>query len=361
VARDFVFTAFAQRILFGIGCVEQLAVEMERLGVSRGMILCSPANSQLALRTSGRRVAGVFHRTAMHVPVGLVEQAFNRAAALKADCYVTLGGGSTIGLGKALALQSGLPIVAIPTTYAGSEVTPIYGVTDKQGKRTGRDLRVLPKVVIYDPALSLTLPKELSAASGMNAIGHCVEALYAHDRNPISELMAEEAVRVLALALPAIRRSSNDLDARSSAMYGAWLAGSAFAGSSMALHHKLCHVLGGTLRLPHAESHAIVLPHVARYNSKGAPEAMKRIARALGVEDAPRGLFDLARILELTPRLADLGMQEGEVPRIATLACKEPYPNPVAISREGVTNLLLDAFHGIRPRASARSSRGDSQ
>jgi len=240
-------------------------------------------------------------------------------------------------------------VLAVPTTYSGSEMTPIYGLTESGQKRTQRDAKVLPKTVIYDPQLTLGLPPGTSAASGMNAIAHCVEAMYAQDANPIVSLMAEEGIRALAASLPAIVRHPADAEARSEALYGAWLAGVALGSAGMALHHKLCHTLGGTWNLPHAETHAIVLPHAARYNRDAAPEAMARIARALGANDAPTGLYDLETKLGLKMRLADLGMQEADLERAAQLATQAPYPNPAAIEYAQVLQLLRNAFAGRRP------------
>ncbi|MGQ0650695.1 MAG: maleylacetate reductase, partial [Betaproteobacteria bacterium] len=280
----------------------------------------------------------------MHTPHDMVEEARKQAKAAKADCCVVVGGGSTIGFGKAIALTSGLPIVAVPTTYSGSEMTTIWGVTEGGAKKTGRDPKVLPRAVIYDPELTLGLPAAVSAASGMNAMAHCVEALYAHDGNPIVSLMAEEGIRALASALPKINTNAGDLAARSDALYGAWLAGCTISTTSVALHHKLCHVLGG-FGLPHAETHSIVLPHALRYNAAAAPEAMSRIARALQGQD----LWELQKSLALPMRLADIGMKREDVERAAKLAVAAPYPNPRKVEYAGVLALLTGAYEGNRP------------
>jgi maleylacetate reductase len=297
----------------------------------------------------GARAAGVYDKAAMHVPLEIAEDARRVARELQADVGITVGGGSTTGLGKAITLTSSLPILAVPTTYAGSEMTPIYGLTEGGMKKTGRDARVLPRTVIYDPSLTVSLPAALSAASGMNAIAHCVEALYAQDANPIISMMAEEGIRALAAALPIVVREPANLEARSDALYGAWLAGISLGSAGMALHHKLCHTLGGTWNLPHAETHAIVLPHAARYNRDAAPEAMARVARALGTKDAPTGLFDLARKLGLKMTLADLGMKAGDLERAAQIASDAPYPNPAPVTYDGVLVLLRAAHAGQRP------------
>jgi maleylacetate reductase len=352
--KPFVYTGYASRVVFGEGTIAQLPAELDRLGATRALVLSTPEQAASVRRVAaslGSRAAGVYDKAAMHVPLEIAEDARRAARELGADCCVTVGGGSTTGLGKAIALVSSLPIIAVPTTYAGSEMTPIYGLTEGGTKKTGRDARVLPKIVIYDPALTLTLPPALSAASGMNAVAHCVEALYAHDANPIISLMAEEGIRALAAALPVIVNDVSNMEARSAALYGAWLAGVSLGSAGMALHHKLCHTLGGSFNLPHAETHAIVLPHAARYNRDAAPEAMARVARALGAQDAPTGLYDLEVKLGMKMRLSQIGMSEADLARAARIAVESPYPNPRPVDYAGVLALLRDAFEGRRPEA----------
>jgi len=352
--KSFVYTGYASRVVFGEGAIAQLPAEVERLGATRALVLSTPeqaASVRQVAASLGARAAGVYDKAAMHVPLEIAEDARRAARELGADCCVTVGGGSTTGLGKAIALTSSLPIIAVPTTYAGSEMTPIYGLTEGGMKKTGRDARVLPKTVIYDPALTLTLPAALSAASGMNAIAHCVEALYAQDGNPIVSLMAEEGIRALAASLPIITKNPNDLGARGEALYGAWLAGVSLGSAGMALHHKLCHTLGGSFNLPHAETHAIVLPHAARYNRDAAREAMARVARALGTKDAPTGLYDLEAKLGIRMKLSEIGMQRADLERAASIATESPYPNPRPVDRAGVLALLRDAYEGRRPEA----------
>jgi alcohol dehydrogenase class IV len=347
--RDFIYTALPTRVVFGAGSVKQLPAEVERLGAKRVLLLCTPGRAaMLSSAAQGLPVAGVFDKAVMHTPAALVEEARALAKSLKADCCVALGGGSTIGFGKAIALTSGLPIVAVPTTYSGSEMTTIWGVSEGGTKKTGRDPKVLPKAVIYDPELTLDLPPAVSAASGMNAMAHCVEALYAHDGNPIISLMAEEGIRALAAALPKIILNSKDLQSRSDALYGAWLAGCTISTTSVALHHKLCHVLGG-FGLPHAETHSIVLPHAVRYNADAAREAMRKLTAAMGVSDPAAGIYDLEKRLGLPLKLADIGMQEADLERAARIAAEAPYPNPRKVEFEPVLRLLRDAFEGRRP------------
>jgi alcohol dehydrogenase class IV len=352
--RSFTYTALPARVIFGAGAVALLEEEAGRLG-TKALVLATPEQEETAAeiaRRLGPRAAGVFARAVMHVPIEIAEAAREEAQTLGADLCVAVGGGSTIGLGKAIALAFGLPILAVPTTYAGSEMTPIWGLTEGGEKKTGRDQRVLPRTVIYDPELTLSLPAHVSGPSGMNAIAHCVEALYAPDANPIVSLMAEEGIRALARALPAVVRDGSDLAARSDALYGAWLAGTALGAVAMSLHHKLCHTLGGSFNLPHAETHTIVLPHAAAYNRQAAPEAMARVADALGAPDAPAGLYDLAVSVGAKSALKDIGLAEADLDRAAEIATRNPYANPRPVTRQGVRALIADAWAGRRPTPS---------
>jgi alcohol dehydrogenase class IV len=287
----------------------------------------------------------------MHTPVEVTARAVERVRALGADCTVAVGGGSTTGLGKAIALATGLDQIVVPTTYAGSEMTPILGQTERGVKTTQRSPAILPEIVIYDVDLTLTLPPALTATSGLNAIAHAVEALYAQDRNPIVSLMAEEGIAALARSLPVLTDAASDLAARSDALYGAWLCGACLGVVGMALHHKLCHTLGGSFDLPHAETHAVVLPHAVAYNSAAAPAAMSRIARALGSGDAARGLYDLAGRLGAPRALRELGMSEEGIERAADLAVQNPYWNPRPVERDAVRDLLARAWSGAPPHA----------
>jgi alcohol dehydrogenase class IV len=339
-------------VVFGVGALDKLGEEIERLGAHRALVLSTPEQRSSAediARRIGARAAGIYDKAVMHTPIETAEDARRVAAELKADCCVAIGGGSTTGLGKAIALTSSLPILAIPTTFAGSEMTPIQGITADGVKKTVRDLRMLPKTVIYDPRLLLTLPARIAGPSGMNGIAHCVEALYAQDANPVTSLMAEEGIRALAQSLPTVVREPQNLDARGEALYGAWLAGAALGTVGMALHHKLCHTLGGSFNLPHAETHTVVLPHAARYNAPAAPEAMSRIARALGATDAPQGLYDLAKAIGAPLALKDIGMPADGLDRAAELAVTNPYWNPRALERGAIRELLQAAWEGRRP------------
>ncbi|WP_434575452.1 maleylacetate reductase [Pseudomonas sp. Z3-6] len=353
--NPFVYQSLPTRVVFGWGKLSALAEEIERLGARRALILTTPEQQALGERVAallGERAAGVYAEAVMHVPLEVAQAARREAARLDADCCVAIGGGSTIGLGKAIAMDSGLPIVAIPTTYAGSEMTPIYGLTENRLKKTGRDPKVLPKTVIYDPQLTLTLPAQISACSGMNAMAHAVEALYAQDANPIIGLMAEESIRSLAQALPVVVNDPGDPQARGQALYGAWLAGICLGSVGMALHHKLCHTLGGTFNLSHAQAHAIVLPHAAHYNREAAAGPLQRAAHALGGSEASEVgdlLYALNRKLGIPLSLAEIGLPENGAAEAARIACASPYYNPRPFEQGPIEALLTRAFHGQAP------------
>lgn len=354
--EDFVFDSLPTRVIFGDGTLDRLPAEIERLGAKRVLVLCTPEQVEQAADIAARLGAlsvGIFDQATMHTPVSVTERALGVVYDKGVDGVVSVGGGSTIGLGKAIALRTDLPQLAIPTTYAGSEMTPILGETQGGEKTTQRTPRVLPETTIYDVALTLTLPPHVSATSGMNAMAHAVEALYAEERNPIISLMSEAAIGALARALPAIVADPRDRSARREALYGAWLCGVALGSVGMALHHKLCHVLGGSFDLPHAPTHTVILPHAVAYNAPGAPEAMLRIARALGVDDAATGLFQLAQKLGAPLALSAIGMKEADLERAVSLAAARPYPNPRPLEAAALRRLLTDAFHGRPPQKEA--------
>ncbi|MDQ0469907.1 maleylacetate reductase [Labrys wisconsinensis] len=352
--QPFIYSAHPARVIFGSGTLARLPAEVERLGLERVLVLSTPQQEAEAGALAGRigtRAAGVFAGATMHTPVGVTEAAMRHVAAERIDGLVAVGGGSTTGLAKAIALRTDLPQIVAPTTYAGSEMTPILGETQGGVKTTQKSPRVLPEVVIYDVDLTLSLPPHLSAVSGMNAIAHAVEALYAQDRNPIIAMMAAEGIRALARALPRIVETPHDAEARSDALYGAWLCGTCLGAVGMALHHKLCHTLGGAFDLPHAETHTAVLPHATAYNAPAAPEAMGAIAEALGAAEAAPGLYDLAARLGAPLALRDLGMPESGIEAAADSAMKNPYWNPRPLDRTALRDLIARAYAGEPPRA----------
>jgi maleylacetate reductase len=298
----------------------------------------------------GALAVGHYAGATMHTPVEVTERALQQVLALDADLLIALGGGSTTGLGKAIALRTDLPQIVIPTTYAGSEMTPILGETADGKKTTIRDLKVLPEVVIYDVELTYSLPVSMSATSGMNAIAHAIEGLYAKDANPITSLMALEGTRALARALPTIVNAPRDNEARSDALYGAWLCGAVLGSVGMALHHKLCHVLGGSFNLPHAETHTVVLPHATSFNAEAVPALLAPIAELLGSEGPGQGLYDLEKRMGVPTTLREIGLPEDALDRAADIAMEQPYWNPRPFSREAIRAILDDAWHGRRPR-----------
>jgi len=349
----FTFVTHPSRVVFGPGTLGGIGAEMDRLGIQRALLLSTPEQAALSEQVRqqlGNAVGGLFARAAMHTPVEVTNDALAKLQAVGADGFVALGGGSAIGLGKALALRTDLPFVAVPTTYAGSEMTTIVGETEGGRKTTQRTPKVLPKTVIYDVELTLSLPARLTATSGVNALAHAVEALYAHDTNPIISLMAEGGIAALGRSLPRIICDLRDWEARTDAQYGAWLCGTCLGVVAMALHHKVCHVLGGSFNLPHAETHTVILPHVTAYNSLETPEAMLRIARALRVENAASGLFDLAKSLGAPTSLRELGMPEDGIDLAVRQIVQDQYWNPRKLEPEALREMLNRAWVGEPPR-----------
>lgn len=339
------------RIIFGPGSLSAVGDEIEGQGGSRALVLSTPfqkADAEALAADLGVRAVGVFAGAAMHTPVAVTEQALQMYSDSGADCVVALGGGSTIGLGKALALRTDCPQIVVATTYAGSEVTPILGQTENGLKTTLRDAKVLPEVVIYDPKLTLGLPVGMSVTSGLNAIAHSVEALYAKDRNPVTSMQAIEGIRALRDALPVIVREPGNEDARGEALYGSWLCGTVLGTVGMSLHHKLCHTLGGSFDTPHAETHAILIHHTAAYNAQAAQEALAPAADLFG-GDLGGGLWDFARDLGAPLALKDLGLSEADLDRAAEIATQNPYWNPRPVEREAIRALLQNAWAGHRP------------
>ena len=350
--QAFTYTALPARVVFGRGTRSRIGEEIRRLGCKRAMVLSTPEQEQAARELAAELkelAAGVLPAAVMHTPVEVTERALEQVRAIEADCTVALGGGSTIGLGKAIALRTGLPQVAVPTTYAGSEMTPILGQTEDGAKTTLRDPRVLPRAVVYDVDYTFTLPPGITATSGMNAIAHAVEALYAQDRNPITTLQCREAVRVLAGALPVLVENPGDPEARSDALFGAFLCGAALGSVGMALHHKLCHTLGGSFNLPHAETHTVVLPHAAAFNAPAADGALDPVADLLKAAGPGEGLFDLARKIGAPTSLAEIGMPADGLETAAELASVNPYWNPRPFGRDDILELLRAAHEGRRP------------
>ena len=345
----FTFDAQASRVIFGEGCLAQIPHEIERLGAARVMLVSTPGRSSLTERArelAGNAVVELFDRAVVHVPQEVAISARNRATDSKADVIIALGGGAAIGVAKAIALTTSLPIIAVPTTYAGSEMTPIWGLTEEGRKETGRNPRVQPRVVIYDPDLTLSLPARATACSGLNAIAHSIEALYASDANPLTTAAAREGLALLSSSLAQLVAAPEDRAQRALALRGAWLAGYSLGTVQMGLHHKLCHTLGGAFDLPHADLHAVLLPYTTAYNRDAAADAMRLAASTLGVEDAPSELLSLARTIDAPLSLREIGMREEDLSHAASLAIERRYPNPAVLTLEGIRVLLSAAYHG---------------
>jgi len=350
---DFQYVSHANRVIFGQGKMKQTKEELAKLG-KKAIVLATPEQSELANEVAEiiEELCGfVYTKAVQHVPVETVIDAQAIVEKEKIDVLLAVGGGSSIGLAKALALNTSLPILAIPTTYAGSEMTPVWGLTENNRKKTGTNIIVKPKTVIYDSNLTLTLPKWLTVTSGMNAIAHCAEGLYAENANPIVSLFAEDGVRALASSLPRILEKPEDMEARGEAQYGTMLGGMVLGSVGMALHHKLCHTLGGTFNLPHAETHTVILPYAIQYNASHIPKAMDALARALNTtqDDVPGALYDLSSSLGSHTSLEALGLKVSDLDKVAEIATKNPYYNPRPVNKEGIRELLQYAFEGKRP------------
>lgn len=341
-----------QRVLFGAGIRKQLAREIERLGCARALILSTPPQSSSALDLAAvlkGLSAGVFCKATMHTPVSVTEEAVCHAREVDADCVVAIGGGSTTGLGKAIALRTGLPQIVIPTTYAGSEATPILGQTENGLKTTQTDPKVLPEVILYDPELVVTLPVKMTVTSALNAIAHAAEALYARDRSKESTELATSGLTSFATALPKVLDDPKNIKAREDTLRGAWACGAVLGRVGMALHHKLCHTLGGTFDLPHADTHAVVLPHAVHFNSQAVPDLLSPVSELF--DGAPPGpaLWHFAKKMGAPLALRDLGLQESDLDRVTDVALSKPYWNPRNITADGIRDLLQGAWAGTAP------------
>lgn len=348
----FVHDTLSQRVRFASGeAAQQLAEEVEQLGASRLMVIAAEQEKALAHDVAAELPVTVWHHeVAMHVPAAVAARARAVAAEHDVDLLVSIGGGSTTGLAKAVALTTGIPIVAVPTTYAGSEATDVWGLTEDATKRTGVDARVLPRTVVYDATLMVGLPVAMSVASGLNALAHCVDSLWAPRANPINAALAAEGIRALSAGLPLVKADPTDVEGREEALYGAYLSAVAFASAGSGMHHKICHVLGGMFNLPHAETHAVVLPHVLAFNSPHAPEAERRVAAAFGADTATQGLRSLRHRLDAPTALRDYGMPEdGITAAVGPIRAAIPPSNPTPVTDDNLTALLRAAWEGAQP------------
>ena len=340
MTTSFIHDAPAQRVVFDAGAMARIGDEAARLGIARALVIATPGSgARLGARVGGLlggRAAGVHAHAVIHVPRAVAEAGLAAAASARADGLVAAGGGSAIGLAKIIARDTGLPIIALPTTYSGSEATPIWGTSEGERKTTGRETKVLPRTIIYDPELTYALPAPVTAASAMNAIAHCVEGLWAPERTPVTVAYATEAARRFGAHLPRAVANGTDAQARGECLVAAWLAGAVLTGGT-GLHHKLAHVLGG-YGLPHAETHAIILPHVARFNLAAAADARARLADALGAADPAEALAEMVKGFPIPQRLRDVGFDEAKIDdaagQVAALAIKEPRTVSAADAKE---------------------------
>ncbi len=335
-----------QRVVFAFGALSRVGEEAERLKLSRALVVATPGSGarlgSKVVEILGARAAGLHAQAVIHVPKAVAEAGLSAAREMKVDGLIAVGGGSAIGLAKAIARDTGLPIIAVPTTYSGSEATTIFGISEAARKVTGRDVKVLPRTIIYDPDLTIDLPAAVSAASGMNAIAHCVESFWADGRTPVTLALASEAMWRFANNLPAVVADGTDRAARAECLIAAWLAGSVLSVSN-GLQHKLAHVLGG-LGLPHAEAHAIILPHVTRFNLQAAPEAKVRLAQALGSDDPADAIANMLGKFPIPRRLREIGFDAGRVDFVAGEIAAQSITSPRPVSAADVRTLLGAAF-----------------
>ena len=353
MSMDFTYIARPGRVIFGRGARERVGEELDKLGIRSAIVLTTPDQSDIAgefAKLLGGRAGIIYPGASQHTPMEVTEAALQAVQSVGADGCLAIGGGSTTGLSKAIALRTDLPQVVIPTTFAGSEMTAILGQTEHGKKTTITDLKVLPETVIYDPDLLDTLPAHIAGPSALNAIAHSVEALYAEEANPVISLMAEESIRALGAAIPVFTSGKGDISAAyEQGLYGAWLAGICLGSVGMAIHHKICHTLGGSFGLNHADIHCLMLPYSAAYNREAAPDAMAAVARALGVEDGPSGLFDLMQMAGRHQSLSGFGMSEADLDKAADLATQNAYYNPRPVTEADVRAMLQKAWDGSRP------------
>ncbi|CAN5228013.1 maleylacetate reductase [soil metagenome] len=350
LSESFLYESLPARVHFEVDAATTVRAEVDRLGWKRVLLISSVRDAALATKLSagfGDRVVARFTGVRAHVPVAVRDEVVDLALERAADGIISVGGGSTTGTAKILALSTRLPIIAIPTTYAGSEMTPVWGLTTAQRKETGIDPVVQPTVVIYDPALLATLPDSIATASGLNAMAHCVEAYWTPRSNPVVRVIATEGVEALAGGLRSLKRDDDSKNARTQLLYGALLAGMSFASAGSGLHHKICHALGGAFDLPHAQTHAVILPRVLAFNEPAVPDAAARMARALGSVSAADGLIALYAMIGAPASLRELGLTEAQLPEaIDIVAEKLPIDNPRAVDRDDIAAILSAAFHG---------------
>jgi maleylacetate reductase len=357
--KPFEYLALPSRVLFGAGYLDRVAAEAEAMGGRRVFVIHDPTSKGNAARVAeglnGKADVKLWGQVVQHVPVDLAEPARKAIDEHGSDLVISIGGGSSTGLAKAIALSHNLPILAVPTTYAGSEMTTIYGLTGDRHKQTGKSPQVLPKTAVYDPLLTLGLPASVTGPSAFNSLAHCVEALYAPGHNPVASAIALEGVRAISDSLPRVMRAPEDVDARGDLLYGAMLGGMSLGATASGFHHRLCHILGGKFNLVHADTHSVILPHAVAFNARALPEEMRRLSEALGVAggDPAAALWDLAKTSDIPTDLAALGLPRDGLEEVAAEVVVEEKNNPVPLDEASVMALLNAAYDGIRPSATA--------
>lgn len=351
----FTYDAIPGRVVFGAGSRRGLRAEADALGAQRILVVAGEFEDAIAAEVTailGDLVVGRFSDVVQHVPIAKAADAKAQASQLGVDTVVTVGGGSATGFGKILARDLDIVTMALPTTYAGSEMTTIWGQTDGDHKQTGNDPRVKPAVVVYDPELTFSLPARIAGPSGMNALAHSVEALYGPGANPVISAMALESIRALAAALPVVTSDPDDIGGRTEAMYGAYLAGVALATGGTALHHKTCHVLGGMFDLNHGDMNAVMLGHAVAYNAPAMPEVMASLGRALDVDpgEVAGTIFDLAAAIGAPTSLEAIGMPAAGIDEAARRVVVAAAANVRAPEEDAIAEMLAAAYSGTRPR-----------
>lgn len=363
----FHYTSFAQEITFAPGALAQLREAVERFGWRR-ILLCTSHSMQRngyvnSIKASlGDSLVAVFDQVQPHVQDVQVKEALGLAAENNVDAVIGMGGGSPIGMAKAIGFQTHVPIIAIPTTYAGSEMTPVYGIThtdeNPPRKVTVNDPKIVPTLVIYDPQLTLDLPPELTASTGINALAHCIEALYSKTRNPLSTAAATSSVQHIHNALLNCYQDGHNLDARTEMLLSAHLAGLSLASVSMGLHHGLCHVLGGSANVPHGIANGIILPHAIRFNAEATATQLLPAAEAMNIsvnrtsstgviEALAHHIHELIGQMNLSQRLRDVGVSESDIPHLAQIAFQnrtiQNNPKPITDPMQ-LEQILRDAW-----------------
>jgi maleylacetate reductase len=349
---QFDYTPVPSKAVFGENSVMKLAEEIKLLGGSRVMIACTKnmvGRLGHVLDDLGDMVSSIYDKAEPHCPEHIALGAVQEFKQKNCDIVVAIGGGSTIGIGKAITLRTDAPLIVVATTPCGSESTPIHGMLIGNKKKTGRDRKVIASTSIYDPSLTTTMNAHLTGTIGMNSLAHCVEALYAQVKSPVSDMMAIEGIKALTQGLPGSIENPNDLKAREQVLYGGMLSGYCVTLAGIAIHHKLCHVLGGHHGIPHGESNSVILPYAAAYNESAAPEAMEKIKSAMGTNNASGGIFDFATKIKVPKSLKELGMRESDLDLAAQETIERTPYNPKPVQEKSVREMLQQAYEGVRP------------